>query len=395
MRLMNEFEWKRWISYYFLVLAAIITYVLISNFSVVQSFFSRLFGYFAPFIAGFVIAYLLDIPCSFLEKVFIKSNYKLVSKRARGLSVLLVYSLFIALIVIMLRIIIPEFAKNTIEFISNLPVYLNNVNVFLTDFLESDAISNQIDVEGIRQTLTVPYVLDLIGVKNFNFSSMWEWLIGIIGVSSYVFNGFLALISSIYILLESKSISLFFSRLFKVFVPEKNANIIIKYIHSTNIYFKKFLYCILIDGLIVGVISVAGLSVIQTKYAFVLGVVAGITNIIPYFGAIVGTIIVFVIVIFTDGIYKALAVLIFLFILQQIDGNIIKPKLFGGSFNMSPFVVILSITIAGSYYGVVGMVIAIPVVAVLNTMLNDVMNHFIFKKARAQTAKENALLSEE
>jgi len=123
------------------------------------------------------------------------------------------------------------------------------------------------------------------------------------------------------------------------------------------------------------VITVIALAIMQVDFSVVLALIIGVSNFVPYFGSIVGSLIVIVIVFLTEDLYTSIMVAIFILILQQIDANVIKVKLFGDSFDMSPFLVIFSITIGGAYYGIAGMVLAIPIVAMLKTLFNDIMEH--------------------
>ncbi len=381
MRLRDHLGSRQWVSFFLLILCSIVAYVTINNFQLLLVWFNGFFKRISPFLAGFIIAYLLDIPCSKIEQQLKDTQIPFITKRARGISVLIGYMLFILTIVVLMSIILPQIASSLSEFIASFPVYIQNTQKYLQDLLENDALISQIDFYAIADFISLNSILE-----SFNAQTVWQYIMSLLNISTYLFNGIVAIISSIYLLLEAKQINQFFLKLLKAFVLEHHAHIIIKYVRKTNIYFKKYFYCLLLDGVLVGSLSVLGLMLMKAPYPVVLGVVAGVTNMIPYFGAIVGSIIVTVVILFTSGLAKALWVLLFLFVLQQIDGNVVKPKMFGDSFNISPFVVILSITIGGSYYGVMGMIIAIPVVAVLNGILQDILDYRIAKKKAGDDA---------
>ncbi len=371
MKIMNNFELKRWFSFFLLILSGIVSYVIIINFSDVWNWFSRLTGYMSPFITGFVIAYLLDIPCTKIQSILKNSSVNFVRKKSRGLSVLITFLFLIITLTILLLIVIPIFVSSIIEFFSNINYYYSDFINFVRGLTNDEDLLEAFGIESYIKSFSLRNLIEYAG----GYKSIWESLLRILGASSYVFNITISLVSSVYILLESDSILEFFKKLVTAFVPEKTCNVLFKYVNHTNEYFKKFLYCTLIDGSIVGAISIIGLSLIGAKYAFLLGALEGITNMIPYFGAIVGTIVIVIVMLLTDDVGKAIFAGIFLLVLQQIDGNIIKVKLFGDSFQISPFLVILSITIGGAYYGVAGMVIAIPIVAVLKTIIMDLINY--------------------
>ena len=152
---------------------------------------------------------------------------------------------------------------------------------------------------------------------------------------------------------------------------KKTCDKIEKYIDSTNKIFFKFISSQLIDAIIVGILVTIAMSIIGVKYSVLLGFMIGLFNIIPYFGAIIAVAISILITVITGGISKALIMAIVVIILQQIDSNIINPKIIGNSLEISPLLVIFAVTVGGAYFGVLGMFLAVPVVAVLKIVVND------------------------
>ena len=380
---MKKSEVNKWISQFLLIIAGIIGYVIIINYAVIGPWIGQLVGYLSPFLAGAVIAYLLDIPCSRFERALLKRRNRFVRAWARGLSIFFTLSICAMAIVFFIGMLIPQLAKSISEFIQNFPYYYANIVEFI-NAIESDGfaflgLGDTIEfflnslLEGLAHT-------DLKNTLNLNF--IWDSLRRVLTVSTYMINILIAIITSIYLLFDSKNIRQFFKKIFDAFAPEKSSKVISRYLKDANEYFKKFLYCNTLDGIMVGLISIVGFSISGVQYGVILGIFEGIANMIPYFGAIVGSVLVTIIVLIADGWSKALIVGVFLLVLQLIDGNVIKPKLYGDSFNISPFVVLLSITLGGSYYGVLGMIIAIPVVAIIRNIINDILEYRINKKKR-------------
>ena len=148
-----------------------------------------------------------------------------------------------------------------------------------------------------------------------------------------------------------------------------------EYINSTNNIFYKFISGQLIDAVVVGIMVTIAMSIIGVKYAVLLGFLIGLFNIIPYFGAIIAVGISILITVITGGLSQAIIMAIVVIILQQIDSNIINPKIIGNSLEISPLIVIFAVTIGSAYFGVLGMFLAVPVAAVLKIVINDWVNY--------------------
>ena len=133
----------------------------------------------------------------------------------------------------------------------------------------------------------------------------------------------------------------------------------------------------LVDAVIVGLITSIAMSIMRIKYAVLLGFIIGLFNIIPYFGAIVAVVISIIITIFTGGFVQAIWLAIVVVILQQIDANIINPRILGNSLNLSPILVIFAVTVGGAYFGVLGMFLGVPVIALIKIIIEDFIEYKI------------------
>ncbi len=372
--LMNKNQLKKWMSVFLLALAIIIVYKAVMEIDTVIRYIKTFIGMITPFIVGFVIAYILHIPVNGFNNFFTKFNIRFIRKNSKALSILTTYILFIFVIIFALSILIPAVYNSAKDFIDNFDRYYNDAYTQLTMFIknldESWNIPFDFNLEAILGFTTIDKILDKIGLENILSS-----LVALLSVSSYILNGALAFIASIYFLLEKENFISFIKRLLKAFISEKYFNILIKYTKNINNYFKSFIYCQIIDAFILGTISTIGLTVIGSKYALSLGPMLGLFNIIPYFGAIIGSLITVIIIAITNGLTKAVIGAVFLMLLQQIDGNVIQPKLLGVSLSLNPLLIIVSITIGGAAFGVMGMVIAIPLVTVLKNIVEDIITY--------------------
>lgn len=376
---MKNNEFKKWTKNLLLVLAGVVGYVIIVNYAMIGAWFSRLFKYLSPFFAGAIIAYILDIPTRIFEKSISKSKNKFIKKYAGSLSVICTLLIVLLLATVSIWLLIPQIKHSISNFVQNFPYYYENAINYINNFEylgAEDAIKSFLN--SLLESISQP---DLLG-----FSFIWSSLRKVLTVSTYMLNAFITVTTAIYLMFDSKNIASFFGKIFYAFVPEKYSKVLSKYLKDANDYFKTFLYCNTVDGVIIGIVSTIGLAIIGAPYAVILGIVEGVTNMIPYFGAIIGSILVSIIVLITSGLNKALIVGLFLFILQMIDGHIIKPKLYGGSFNISPFLVILGITLGGIYWGIIGMIIAIPIIAIIRNIINDILEYRIKLKKEESKA---------
>ena len=148
-----------------------------------------------------------------------------------------------------------------------------------------------------------------------------------------------------------------------------------KYFRESNEIFFRFVSSQILDGIIVGILTSIAMSVIGVKYAILLGFMIGLFNLIPYLGAIIAVVLAVIITIFTGGITQAIWMLVIVTILQQIDANIINPKIIGDSLEISPILIIFSVTVVGAYFGIIGMFLAVPIVTVIKLIIEDYIKY--------------------
>lgn len=368
---MNEIKknLSKWMYYFLLAVAIIFVYKFLDNVTVIGQAISRFFDIIKPFLAGALLAYLLYIPASRIERKFQKAKKKFIKKRARGISVFITYILAIALIILLVNVILPVVIDSVIELVSNFQNYWN-VAMEKLGALPDDSILKSKQAEDIVKSIGE-------SIQNIDFKQyistdkITGYIKSVIGVASGIFDIFVSFVVSVYILLQRGSIMNFFRKLAMAIFDEKTCNKIEKYVDSTNRIFFKFISGQIIDGIIVGILVTIGMSIIGVKYAVLLGFMIGLFNIIPYFGAIVAVAISVLITLITGGISQTLIMAIVVIILQQIDSNIINPKIIGNSLEISPLLVIFAVTVGGAYWGVLGMFLAVPVVAVLKIIIDD------------------------
>ena len=198
-----------------------------------------------------------------------------------------------------------------------------------------------------------------------------QYIKSFISAMETILDAFIAVIVSVYILAQRNAIIRFLSKFTKAVASENAYEKIKKYFMKSNSVFFKFLTSQVLDAILVGVLVSVALSILQVKYAVLLGFMIGLFNLIPYFGAIVAVVIAILITVLTGGIGKALLMTVVVVILQQIDANIINPKIVGDSLEISQLLVIFAVTLGGAYFGVIGMFLAVPVATVIKLVIED------------------------
>ena len=152
-------------------------------------------------------------------------------------------------------------------------------------------------------------------------------------------------------------------------------NMVSRYFNKSNEVFFKFISGQVLDAIVVGVLTSVAMSIIGVKYAVLLGFIIGLFNLIPYFGAIIAVIIAIIVTLLTGGLGQAVLMAVVVIILQQIDANIINPKIIGNSLSISPLLVIFSVTIGGAYFGILGMFLAVPVFTVIKLLIEEYVDY--------------------
>ncbi len=354
---------SKWVYWFSLGVALIIAYKCVSDFAGLCNLLSRIISVAMPFFMAIIIAYLFYKPVSFMEKI-IKKN-RLLKNKARFISVLLVYAIAILLIALLINWVIPPVKDSIVDLVNNIPSYIDEAKNFI-DAEPEDSILKKINVDEIKKKITEIDFMSLVSTDR-----LIEYVNTVIGVFSAVFSVFVTIIVSIYILLERGNIKEFLKKLGKAIFDNQNYTRVSKYFRKSNSILLDFIYCQIIDGILVGILVSIAMSIIGIKYSVLLGMFIGLFNIIPYFGAIIAIAISLLITLFTGGFEQTLIMAITVIIIQQIDSNIINPKILGDGLKISPILVIFAVTIGGEFFGVLGMFLAVPIIAIIKLLITD------------------------
>ncbi|MBR3153207.1 MAG: AI-2E family transporter [Clostridia bacterium] len=361
---MNKKPITKWFYWFTFAISLIAFYKVLDQFTNIMNFLGGLVKLLMPFILATIIAYLFYMPVKKVEILYKKM--KMNEKLAVTLSVFTVYIIAIGLIVLLIRCVIPPIMESVNDLGTALPGYYNKAIEMFED-AKNSPVFEHVDVDSVVGELKQFDVKSLVIYDNIG-----QYIDKVMELVSTIFNIFVMLIVSVYMLLERKDIKKFFIRFVKaIFKKEETQNSVLQYVRKTNEIFLNFIYCQIIDGILVGIITAIVMSIMGVKYGVLLGIIIGIFNIIPYFGAIIaigGTILITVL---TGGLEQAIILAITLIVLQQIDSNIINPKILGEGLKISPILVIFAVTVGGHYFGVLGMFLAVPITAVLKILIND------------------------
>ena len=222
-----------------------------------------------------------------------------------------------------------------------------------------------------------------IDVKQYlDIGQIIGYLVNAVSAIFSIVDIFIAIIVSIYILVDRKKILGFAKRFAGAIFKERVYRNLDKYFNNSNEIFFKFIASQFLDGIVVGILVSIALTIMGVRYAPLLGFFIGIFNMIPYVGAIVATAISAIVTLITGGLSQAIWMLIVVIILQQIDANIINPKIVGKSLKISPLLVLFAVTFGGAYFGILGMFLAVPVIAVIKILIDDYIRYKELKKEK-------------
>lgn len=353
----------KWLYWFTLIGAIVIVYKILDNFTGIGEWLGELLKILNPFLMAILIAYLLYIPCRKIEKLYKKN--KILKKRARGLAVATTYILAILVIALIINIILPRLSESIIDLASHLPGYYDSAINYINNLPEDNSVVKEVVQNAINKLKEIDIV------KIFDADNIMMYVEKAIGIASGIFNAFVTIVVSVYILLERGEILKYIKRLNSSLFSEKKCQTINRYFIKGNEIFFKYISSQVLDAIIVAIIMSVALSIMGVKYAILLGFIIGLFNLIPYFGAIIAVIVAALITVFTGGITQAIWAVIVMVILQQIDANIINPKIIGDALEISRILIIFAVTIGGAYFNVLGMFLGVPVVAVIKMMLDD------------------------
>lgn len=375
------------ITAFLVVAASILFYYILFHSSNLSSAMGIFVGIAMPVIDGFVIAYLMTpvlnkIESCIIRPLYVKTKQPMTPKnkrRIRSLSILATIVLVLVILYEFFGLIIPELVRSIQSIIFQFPMYINNLNNWAMGLMK-----NNPDLEQVVNSLIDQYSSKILDYVNSNLLPNVQNLIktlssSVIGIFKALWNFVIGFIISIYVLGSKEKFAGQAKKIAYALFDRKTGNEVIanfRFIHST---FIGFIGGKIVDSIIIGIICFACTTIIGTPYAILVSVIVGVTNIIPFFGPWIGGVPSALLVLMVDPI-QALYFIILILVIQQFDGNILGPKILGDSTGLSGFWVIFAITIFGGLFGVLGMVVGVPIFAVFYAGVRALVNRFLRKK---------------
>ena len=363
--------------YAFLVICgSILLYLGIARFTEIKSGINDFIGTLQPFIIGTALAYLLNFILKFYEKNILSykwfNNLNKTAKRAVG--IVFTYITAILITYLFIQFVLPQLIDSVVGLVNNIPQYVNDVSKYTNELIgnvnlqpEYIALINEKLGEAINYIITT--ISNLLPViANF-----------VISTTSSVLNIIIGIIVSIYILIDKEKFIALSKKVTYALCSKERAKFVLNLANKSNMTFSKFIGGKILDSVIIGILTFIILTIFKMPYVLLISVIIGVTNIIPFFGPFIGGIPAAIIILFASPI-QALWFIIIIIVIQQIDGNIIGPKILGDSIGISAFWILFSLLVAAKFMGVVGMIIGVPLFAIIYSIIKEVVEDKLRKK---------------
>lgn len=365
---MSEFK-----KYFSIVTYAIILFIGLSHLDSVLGVLGKFVSVVMPLILGIAIAFVLNLLMRIIEIKLLSRNNKFLNSKfmqskKRLISMLLTYALSISFIVVIIIFIVPQVVDSSKTLIDKLPGYADNVTLWGTELYN-------------KLGLTESSLKDLFGNFKDVFSGLTEFTANTVmklfsltmGVTSGALNLLMGIIFSAYILAQKEKLIEMISKVNRAFNKKRVATYLSELAWDSNVIFSKFVGGQITEAILLGGLCFIGLLLLDIPYAPLVSVLIAITALIPVVGAFIGTV-PSVLIIAMESPTQALFFVIFIVILQQIEGNLIYPKVVGDALGIGGFWVFLAIIVGGGLFGIVGMLLGVPIMAVLYSIVRKAVN---------------------
>ena len=385
---MKKIEWNNKYTtiavYVFLVVAACVLFgAAVQNFQMIWGFFCQIVKYLLPFIYGFVLAYILSPLVRRLEKP-LKEKTGLSPRARRSLAMAGSYLLVIIAISVFGMVVLPVLVESAGQLIGNVSFYTGRINELINQliaYIPDEAISKEVQAAitqlfGLIYDFVASFLTQAVSVATRVASSVIEVVMGII--------------ISVYMLSDKEKLIAQMKKILSAFLPPRAMEEILRVAHDSNQKFSGFITGKIIDSTIIGILCAVGMLIFQMPFVALVSLIVGITNVIPYFGPFIGAIPGVILVLIGGDITKAVLFAAFILGLQQFDGNILGPAILGQSTGLSAMWVVFAILLFGGLYGFVGMIIGVPLLAVIFGVLRGIVNALLRKKGLSTDSRDYA-----
>ena len=379
------------------ILISVLCYTIFNHLSDFLNGIKSILSVFSSMAFGLVFAYLMNPVMKLVERLVQhllgQSNIteRGLKKLSRSVGVVVALVVFVLIIYAIIAMVVPQLVTSLKELFSqrNLQKYYNTIMTWVDNFAKGTALETWLQEHNL-----LDYVQNLFSRINLA-QTIGSAFNSVYSVAKILFDVIIGVVFAIYMLVSKDKFIAQTKKLTVAIFPRRAADRILEVARLTNQSLGGFIVGKLIDSLIVGVISYVGMRILGLPYALLGSVFVGVTNIVPFFGPLIG-IVIGTILILLQSPLQALYFLIFEFALQQVDGNIIGPKILGDRLGISDFWILVSITVFTGFFGFAGMILGVPVFTVLYTLISTAINKALDKKELpAQTDAYYSILSVE
>lgn len=351
------------------ILIGCVIFRFITQWSNTSKLISQLWEILFPFFMGFLIAYILNPVVAFFQRnVSIKLLKKKSASTQRGLAILISYLVMVGFIIVCLRFIIPQLYDSIRELSLMIPDIYKSIMSIFEHYRENSTDMFPGQIADMIETKTLPKLFELTNNLLTNIVPMlYE---ASMSFAKGLFNLFIAFIVSIYMTIDKFILKNAGKRLVLAIFNENFSYRVLRTLKDCHNIFSGFIIGKSIDSLIIGLLAFVAMTILKLPYTVLISVIIGVTNMIPYFGPIIGAV-PGAFILFIVSPTKCLIFIIMVFVLQQFDGLILGPKILGESTGVRPLLILFSITVGGAYFGPLGMFLGVPFFATVQFLIRN------------------------
>ena len=368
-----------------LIVFTVLIVVALWKFDVVLGVIRAIWGIIFPFVLGGAIAFVINVPMSFLEKKLFgkakEKGSKVAGKLARPVSLLLTIVLVVGVIVLVMFGLIPQLTETIGSLMNSIADFIPQMQSWVREFTHNNReIMDLVNQMEFNPNKAIQWGMSILGNGAGNFMNTTMTAVGSIvsGVTTF----FIAFSFACYILFQKEKLHVQVRKVFFAFIPKRKAEVILEVCSLTYRTFANFLAGQCLEAVILGSMFVITLSILKMPYALLIGIIIAFTALIPIFGAFIGCALGCLLIFMVSPKQAILFILVFL-ILQQIEGNLIYPHVVGSSVGLPSICVLAAVTVGGNLLGIVGMLVFIPLVSVLYTLFRE----YVYLRLKKQHIK--------
>ena len=344
-----------------IILITLLLNRIVNNIENIGSIFMKISSLLSYFIWGFVIAYLINPFMVYIER---KAKIK------RIYSMGIIYTLFIGSIIIIVTLVTPNVIESVTNLLNNIPHFADQAYTWSNNLLLKNRLLKNLDITSYLKNYITTFNKD---ISTYFTPGLQIIVDNIMGLSSLFMKLMFGIVISVYLLIDKESIIFNLKRLAYSFLNETVAIKIVNLGKIVNTIFNEYFIGKIIDSIIFSIITFIGLIILKVPYALPFSLFIGVTNMIPYFGIIIAMVPIVIITVFFSPM-KSLELIIFIAVISNIDGWFISPKIIGDKVGISPLLIILGIVLGGGLFGILGMLLGIPTIALIKTLLEEYMD---------------------